>query len=115
MLSISASRVYQLLLVDTITVLAGTYMVTRGHLEYQGADIDIDDPKMRAYHKLRISGYMMRRYHLTYGQVFKKIAVLEGHHPFEPERSQKFAILIGDDCENKFAIEVLLHGDIAGL
>lgn len=112
MKSISASRMYLPLLVDTITVLAGTYMVTRGHLEYQGV---IDDPKMEDYEKLRISGYMMRRYNIKYGQVFKKIAVLEGHHPYEPERSQKFAVLIGDDCRNQFAIDVLLYGDVVGL
>ena len=112
MISISASRVYRPLLVDTITILAGTYMVTREHLEYQGT---IDDPNMEDYSDLRISGYMMRRYNIKYGQIFKKIAVLEGHHPYEPERFQKFAILIGDDCENQFAIDVLLHGDIAGL
>lgn len=109
MITISAYRMYQNLLVDTITVLAGSYMVTRGHLEYMGADLDIDNPKMEEYHKLRISGYMMYRYHLTYGQVFKKIAVLEAHHPFEEPCSQKFAVLIGDDCENHDAIDSLLH------
>lgn len=109
MITISAYRMYQGLLVDTITVLAGSYMVTRGHLEYMGADLDIDNPKMEEYHKLRISGYMMCRYHLTYGQVFKKIAVLEAHHPFEEPCSQKFVVLIGDDCENHDAIESILY------
>lgn len=106
MITISSHRMYQSLLVDTIKVLAGSYMVTRGHLEYMGS---IDDPNLEEYSRLRISGFMMRRYHLTYGQVFKKIAVLEGHHPFEEPCSQKFVVLIGDDCGNHDAIDSVLY------